>query len=202
MEGSLFYWAFWSFWIVLTFIVKKHNPYRFKLSAAILIVLILANLHFSILGIDIYLSGLFLLALTYFCLYRMKRIAIIYFFICSFILTIAYVTFHLYEIFDPVMLIFNKNWMMGICLGYLAILLQKTLRERVLLIISGTMQGEILYTYILSKYNFPYTIGSLVYLDVLTLTSCLLIGWSCIEKAGSFLGNDIDFNQRGKQKSS
>ncbi|MCM2531819.1 hypothetical protein NDK43_04695 [Neobacillus pocheonensis] len=202
MEGAMFYLISWSFWVYLTFIFKKQNPYRLKLTAAVLMVIILSNLHFTVGSDEVFDSGLFLLLMSYLFISKEKRGAMTYFFICSFIVSIAYVTFHLFEIFDPIWVIFKKEWMMGICFGYLAILLQKTLKGRLLIIVSGTMQGEFLYAFILSKYQFPYSIGDFAYLDVCSLTSALLVGWFCIENAGSFFQTHFNFIEKGKQKSS
>lgn len=202
MDGAMFYWVCWMYWIFLTFILNKHNPYRLRLSAFILTLIILANYHISIAGFDLYIGGLFLLFLSYAFTYKEKMKKISYFFICSFIVTVAYVTFHLFEIFDPVWIIFNKEWMMGILICYLSVLLQKGLKERILIVASGTMQGEILYAYILRKFDFPYSIGTLTYLDAFALTSLLLAGWSLLENAGIYFENNFTLNQKGKQKSS
>ncbi len=198
----MFYWICWSIWVYLTFILDKKNPYRLKLSAIILILLFLSNYHFMVGSYGISISGLFLLLTSYVFFSQEKRGATIYFFICSLIVSIAYVTFHLFEIFDPIWIIFKKEWMMGICFGYLAILLQKTLKGRLLIIISGTMQGEFLYAYTLSKFPFPYSIGSFEYLDVCALIVALLIGWSLMENAGAYAQNHLHFFEKGRQKSS
>jgi hypothetical protein len=198
----MFYWISWSIWVTLTFLLKKENPSRFGLSAAILIVIILANTHFTLWEFEINSSGIFLIFYCYTALSGEKKKTISYFYLCSFIVTIAYVTFHLFELFDPVWLILKKEWMMGICLGYLAILLQKSLRGRLLIIISGTLQGEILYTYILNKYGFPYQISSFAYLDACSLTAALLLGWSFIEYVGSYYDSHFKIMEREKQKSS
>ncbi|CAH2715728.1 hypothetical protein BACCIP111895_02912 [Neobacillus rhizosphaerae] len=202
MEGAMFYWICWSFWIYFTFILNKQNQYRFKLSAFVLIVLVVSNIQFMASGFEIHASGLFLLAVSYIFYSQEKLGAIIYYFICSFIVSIAYVTFHLFEIFDPIWIIFKKEWMMGICFGYLAILLQKTLKGRMLIIVSGTMQGEFLYAYILNKLQFPYSIGAFAYLDVCSLIVALLAGWSFFENAGSIFQTHFHFFEKGKQKSS
>jgi hypothetical protein len=202
LEGATFFLIFWMFWIFLTFFLNKQNPYRLKLSIIVLIAIFLSEVHYSIGNDQLYASGMFLLLVTYFLFCREKRGTIIYFFICSYIVTISYVTFHLFEIYDPIWIIMNKQWMIGIFLGYLAILLQKTLKGRVLIILSGTMQGEILYAYILNKYQFPYSIGGFDYLDVFSLISALLIGWSCIENAGIIFQNHFHFTEKAKQKSS
>ncbi|MEH7415172.1 hypothetical protein V7266_07795 [Neobacillus drentensis] len=202
MGGLMFYWIFWSFWVYLTFLVDKKNPYRGKLSAIILIVLLLSNLQFHLRGFDIHASGLFLLVICYTFISQEKQRAIIYYFICSLIVSIGYVTFHLFEIFDPVWIIFKKEWMMGICFGYLSILLQKTLKGRLLITICGTMQGEFLYAYTLSKFPFPYEIGGFEYLDVCALISALLVCWSALENASTYIQTHYHFFEKEKQKSS
>ena len=202
LEGAIFYWVFWGFWIYLTFILEKQNPYRLKLAAIVLIVIILSNVQFAVGEFEIQSSGLFMLSCCYLFISQEKRGALIYFFICSFTISIAYVTFHLFEIFDPIWIIFKKEWMMGITLWYLAILLQKTLKGRLLIVFAGAMQGEILYAFILNKFQFPYLIGTFAYFDVCSLTAVMLTGWSLLENAGSILQNQIHFFEKGKQKSS
>lgn len=187
----MFYWICWMYWIYLTFILDKQKPYRLKLSASILVIIIISGIHFQVLGFDIYLSGLVLLFGSFYLIGRERKTTIFYYFICSFIITIAYVTFHLFEIFDPIWIIFKDEWMIAICICILALILQNNLRGRLLAVISGTMQGEILYAYILSRYPFPYTIGSFAYLDVCLLTTSLLVGWSCLENAGAFFGSHV-----------
>jgi hypothetical protein len=83
----------------------------------------------------------------------------------------------------------------------LAILLQKTLKGRLLIIVCGTMQGEIVFAYFLKRFQFSYPIGTLAYLDVCVLISTLLLGWSFLENAGTILQNHFRFSQKGKQNS-
>lgn len=202
MEGLMFYFISWSIWVFLTFISNKENPYRLKLSALTLIIITLANIHFSFGNVDIYLGGVFLLLLSYAAFYRKNKKVILYFYLCSFIVTTAYAAFHLFEIFDPIWLIIKKEWLLGISIGYLTILLQKGLKERLFIVISGTMQGEILYAYFLSQYHFSYQIASSSYLDVCSLSIILLIGWSILENASIFFESHFNLIDKGKQRSS
>ncbi|MEH6953312.1 YphA family membrane protein [Neobacillus drentensis] len=202
MEGEIFYWTCWAFWIYLTFLLEKQNPYRIKLAAIVLIVLILSNIQIKVSVFEIQASGLFILGISYLFISQEKRTAIIYYFICAVIISITYVTFHLFEIFDPIWIIFKKEWMMGIVLWYLAILLQKTLKGRLLILFAGAMQGEILYALILNKFQFPYLIGAYASLDVCSLTALLLVGWSALENVGTVMQNYFHFFEKGKQKSS
>ncbi|WP_420489110.1 YphA family membrane protein, partial [Neobacillus vireti] len=41
MEGSLFYWVLWLFWVYITFFMDKQNRYRAKLAVVTLLVIIL-----------------------------------------------------------------------------------------------------------------------------------------------------------------
>ncbi len=202
MEGSLFYWILWLFWVYITFFMEKKNRYRTKLAAGILVVIILSNVHFIVTSFEFYAGGLFLLLLSYIILSKKKLGALLYAFICSMILTISYVTFNLFVIYDPIWVFFEKEWMMGICFSCLAIFLQTTLKDRLLIVVSGTMQGEMLYAYYLSKFEFSYPIGTIAYLDVSALTIMLLVSWSFFENAGAIFQNHFHFFEKGKQKSS
>jgi hypothetical protein len=202
LEGSFFYWIFWFYWVYMTFVLSKKNPLRLKLSACLLIIIILSNFHFVIGRFDIYASGVVMLLLSYYFFSKEKMGRLLYSFISSFSITMAYVTFHLFEIFDPIWIIFKKEWMMGICFSILAILLQKNLNGRILIIVSGTMQGEALYSYYLSKFEFSYPIGTLAYLDVCALISLILVSWSILENASTIFQNHVHFFEKGKQKSS
>lgn len=202
LEGLMFYWIFWLFWVYITFFMNKQNPYRTKLATAILVLIILSNLKFMFLSYEFYASGLFMLLLSYIIFSKKKLGSLLYAFICSFIVTIAYVAFNLFVIYDPVWVIFQKEWMMGIFFCCLAIFLQASLKDRLLMIVSGSVQGEILYAFYLSKFEFSYSIGSMAYLDVISLITILLVSWSILENAGSFFQNHFHFLEKGKQKSS
>ena len=82
---------------------------------------------------------------------------------------------------------------MGIVLWYLAILLQKTLKGRLLIIFAGAMQGEILYAYILNKFQFPYLIGAFASLDVCSLTATFACRMECIRKCRYHTAKSFSF---------
>ncbi|MFP7297828.1 hypothetical protein [Neobacillus niacini] len=182
--------------------MNKQNPYRAKFAPCILAVIILSTVHFKVGSFQIFASGLLLLLLSYIILSKKKLASLLYTYICSFIVTISYVTFNLFVIFDPVWVIFQKEWMMGFCLSCLAIILQKSLKDRLLIIVSGTMQGEILYAFYLSKFDFSYPIGAIPYLDVSALVILLIVCWCALENAGTFFQTHFHFMEKGKQKSS
>ncbi|MEW9049814.1 MAG: hypothetical protein AB2392_01560 [Neobacillus sp.] len=202
MEGSMFYWVLWVLWVYLTFMANKENNHRLNLSVIILLIIILSNFQLRLGFFEITASGLFMLLLSYIILSKEKNWSLIYIYLCTVIITLAYAAFNLFEIFDPIWIIFQKEWMMGISFCYLAVLLQKTLKGRLLVIVCGTMQGEIVYSYFLSRLEFSYPISSLEYLDVWALITVLLLVWSLLENTGTILQNHFNFMEKQKQKSS
>ena len=202
MEGAMFYWSFWFFWVYATFILKKQNPYRLKIAAIVLIVIIFSNTQTVIGNFELNLGGGLLLLFSYLLLAKEKNRALIYLYICSLITAVAYVTFQLFEVFDPVWILFKREWMLGITIGYLALLLQNSLKNRLLMVAAGTMQGEMLYAYILNKFDFDYLIGSYAYLDVCSAIALILVGWSMLESAGLSLQHVVQLSGKVKHKSS
>ncbi|OLS40226.1 hypothetical protein [Bacillus sp. MRMR6] len=202
MEGSMFYWILWVFWVYLTFMFNKKNHQRLNLSVIILLIIILSDFQIKLGDFEITASGVFMLLLSYIILSKEKNWSLLYIYLCSVIITLAYAAFNLFEIFDPIWIIFQKEWMMGVSFCYLAVLLQKTLKGRLLIIVCGTIQGEIVYAYFLSRLQFPYPVSSLAYLDVWALITALLLVWSLLENTGAFLQNHFSFMEKQKQKSS
>ncbi|WP_163183540.1 MULTISPECIES: hypothetical protein [Neobacillus] len=201
MEGALFYWGFWLFWVISTFFLPKQNPYRMKLAATILIAIILSNYYLILGKFEMNVSGLFVLIVSYFFLSHEKWSTIIYSIICSLIISMAYTGFQLLEIFDPVWVIFKREWMLAVGMVFLTILLQNKLKGRLLAVLSGTIQGEVLYSIILNKNNLPHQVSDLNYLDVCSLISILLVIWSLLENAGVIFQNHWSFLEKSKQKS-
>ncbi|NEX80283.1 hypothetical protein G4Z05_15740 [Bacillus thermocopriae] len=202
MEGTLFYWGFWLFWVIATFFLPNQNPYRMKLAATILISIILSKYYLILGKFEMNISGLFLLITSYFFLSHEKWSTIIYSIICSLIISLAYTGFQLLEIFDPVWVIFKREWMLAVGMVFLTILLQNTLKGRLLVVLSGTIQGEVLYSIILNKNNLPHQVSDLNYLDVCSLISILLVIWSLLENVGVIFQNHWSFLEKSKQKSS
>lgn len=202
MEGAVFYWTFWIYWVYLTFFLQKNHPYRLKLAVMVLLVIIFSTSHFIIGPFDIFVSGLLLLLFSYTILSQEKRGTIYYLCICSLIISIAYVTIQLFEIFDPIWMILNREWMLGILIGYLSLLLQKTLKGRLLIVVCGLVQGEFMYAYTLQSIHMPYQVGALTFLDVCALIVAIIAGWSILENAGAVLQQHFHFLEKAKQKSS
>ncbi|TCJ05522.1 YphA family membrane protein [Cytobacillus praedii] len=200
MEGLTFYWISWFFWIITTFFMKKNGQSRFMLSLFLLLLIIVSPYTVTVINFDLSIAGLFLcIPLGYFCS-SLDWKKMIYFFICSFIIMLAYVCFHLFSLFDPVWLIFPRNWMLAAILLIMSLVLQEKKIYRMYIVLLGAIQGEFLYALILSKYSFPHVIASLTFLDVLSLSIMLIVLWNGIELLASFYERHFNQLEREKQK--
>ncbi|MBX9972843.1 hypothetical protein [Cytobacillus firmus] len=200
MEGLIFYWISWMVWIMATFFMDRNNKYRFLLSAWILFFIILSPWTLKILNVETSIGGLFLLISLYIFAGRLKKLSKFYFLFCAFILMMAYVTFHLFELFDPVWVIFSRNWMLSVLLVYMAVLLQKNRMLRLPLVLLGGIQGEVLYALILKKFSFPYTIGSLAFLDIMAISVSISAVWIAVQWGVKYIEANFKHFEREKQK--
>lgn len=200
MEGLIFFWISWMVWIMATFFMDRNNKYRFLLSAWILFFIMLSPWTLKIFNVETSIGGLFLLISLYIFAGRLKKLSKFYFLFCAFILMMAYVTFHLFELFDPVWVIFSRNWMLSFLLVYMAVLLQKNRMLRLPLILLGGIQGEVLYALILKQFSFPYTIGSLAFLDIMAISVSISAVWIAGQWAVKYIEANFKHFEREKQK--
>ncbi len=201
MEGVLFFWLFWIFWIVTTFFMSKSRS-RLLLSAAILSVIILSSYSMKLFALNISASSLFLLLAAYITMAKQRGRKGLYLFITSFIIMLAFTTFHLYELYDPVWLIFDRNMMLSFLLTYIALLLHHDVKFRIIILICGSIHGEILYASILKHITPTYLIGSFAYLDVISISIGFLLIIYGFKKVSSYFESQIKHLERGKQKPS
>jgi hypothetical protein len=159
---------------------------RLKICAVILATIIFADRNITISHYSLNVAFLFLLIFGYFASTKLPKKSKIYLVITSLILTIGYVSFHLFELFDPIWVVFDRKWMLSLAIVYFVLMLTKTTKLRVLTAIIGSGQGEILYSVILQKFNFQDEIGSFHYLDVLSLSLFFLFVWTLIENAAFY----------------
>ncbi|WP_026584968.1 YphA family membrane protein [Bacillus sp. J33] len=200
MEGLIFYWVSWVAWVMATFFMDRKNKKRVKFSVWLLVVIILSPYTFSIYGVEMSVAGVFLLGTFYIFTGGLKKGHKVYFLICTFIMMMAYVSFHLFELFDPVWVIFPRKWMLAILLFYMAILLHKKRQLRLPLILLGSIQGEVLYALILRQFSFPYVIGSLAFFDIIALSAAIAAIWSAMQWIALYFETNFKQYEREKQK--
>jgi hypothetical protein len=202
MEGIFFYWTFWVLWICMTFFVSKYNPNRVKYSVIILLSIILSSQYIQAWGLEVSVVSLLFLLIAYYEVGKMKGKSMAYFLITSFILMLAYGSFQLFELFDPVWLILDRNWMFAVVLTYMTIMMHNQHTQRIMVLIFGSIHGEIIYSLVLDVYSMKVPIGTLRFLDVISISVCLILAWSGFEKLASLFEGHVYQLEKGRGKQS
>jgi hypothetical protein len=201
MEGALFYWFAWLGWVWATFFMEKQSKYRFTIAFVLLILIISSPFRMEILGIEVYIPAFVLM--TFFLIETAMLRSRIFFsvFITSFIIMLGYVSFLLFELFDPVWVIFDRKWLIAFSGILLATVLQSKRLSQLLSLGIGMLLGEFLFSFIMKRLAFPYPVASPAFLDIVSLTAMILGVWVSFHYVADLIGSYMN-QGRGKQKSS
>ncbi|WP_445492180.1 YphA family membrane protein [Niallia sp. 03133] len=200
MDGALFYWFTWIFWIITTFFMKKENKNRLPYSICLLAAIIASPYQASVWGYTVSWLLLFILGAMFIYMACLKKAVLFYFFLCVFIFMIVYCTFQFLAVLDPIWVIIDQNWMAAIVLMILARLLYSAPSKQIATIIFGSITGDILYGVLLKQYNFYYVIGALKFFDCLFIC---IAGITVIYSCKAFLAkweHHIYIMEKEKQK--
>lgn len=200
MEGILFYWLFWLFWILSTFFADKRKSERLKVSVWLLIAIILSLQTISINGYEISMTSLFMILTTYISISRLKTIQITYYIVSATIVMLAYTSFLLFELYDPVWVVFDREWLLAVVLTYVTVVIQGSFQKRVTTMLIGVIHGELLFAFILKQNSLLYFVGAFATLDIISLTIAMILAWSGFEKLTALFENHINHLEREKQK--
>ncbi|MGM0899916.1 MAG: YphA family membrane protein [Bacillota bacterium] len=201
MEGALFYWFTWLGWVWTTFFMEKQNKYRFNIAFLLLILIIASPYKMLIQGVEVYIPAIVLM--TFFLIETAKLRNRIFFsvFVTSFIIMLGYVSFLLFELFDPVWVIFDRKWLISISVLLLATALQSEKYLQILSVGIGMLLGEFLFSFTMKSLAFPYPVASPAFLDIVSLATIILGVWVSIQYTADLIGSFMN-QGRGKQKSS
>lgn len=200
MEGIIFFWFSWIGWVYITFSLRKDHPYRIKLAFALLIIIICSSRFMSIRGFHVNITFILLICFVYAGMIKLQKRQLLFLMISSFIVSLIYVSFQLVALFDPIWILFKKEWMLSFILSYVTILLYKKPGIRVYTLLSGMIQGEILYSVILYKKYFEHEIGSLAFLDICAISLMFIVSWRIFEMIVYSLESYFESNRKEKQR--
>lgn len=200
MEGLYFYGFTWALWIISTFLIRKTSNLRLPLAIILLFILILSPYTFQFGNYTISYVSFFMLLVIFLIVGTFKVKKLLYFFITTLIMSVGYVTFLLFELFDPIWIIFKRELMLSFMVAYLSVLLQKKVLGRIFIIIVGGVYGDILFSIILFPFSFPYDIGSLRFLDVCSIAVMMLFSWEGLKITISYMENLYQSLEKEKQK--
>ncbi|MCM2674322.1 YphA family membrane protein [Alkalicoccobacillus plakortidis] len=186
MEGLVMFWLGWTAWVVVTFLVPKtSNRYGFALF--ILLFIIFYSININMLSGSINLGFIWLTVSCYWFFHRQTKRNLISSFFWVWVITAIYAGFTLWSIFDPIILIANKEWMVAGLLYVVSSLLIKSTYVRLIAVTLGIMHGELLLNLVLSKIWGTYEVGSGLFFDGLAASLLILFVHLLLQNTLRFL---------------
>ena len=181
MPGFLFYWISWCIWIYLMFIMKKTHPYRYPLAFFVCLAIIFSGYTIELFGMEIRLSLFPMWLLGCLLLAKCNWKTLMYLCLCVVIITFSATTFFIMALFDPFWVIIDLVILEGLLAVFLTSLLDVGFWQRIGVFFIGFIQAELLYGYLLKGFGIHYEIGSLHFLDGLSVSLVFIILWGVIE---------------------
>jgi len=193
-----FYFLSWMGWIIVTFFFPK-SAVRTYLSILLLLVIAGSTTAVQIFGFSVTVSFLVLAvsALILVVNTLKQKYLLQYLSICT--VAMAYVCFIIFEIYDPVWIIFDRTWLLSFIILYLSLLLFKAKRERFVFQLTGVLLGEILHSIVIDRIFSFSVIGSFEFLAVLALSTAGLCTWMIFETLTIQLDSLIQKRVRERQ---
>ncbi|OIJ14826.1 hypothetical protein BKP37_07570 [Anaerobacillus alkalilacustris] len=181
MEGIYFYWFVWIGWIYVTFILNKTKT-RFITALLLLLLIIFSKHSITLFNVTLNISIILCLFIGYYLISMRKFSSIFYYLSVSFILTSSFVSFRLFQLYDPVWVMFHPTFKLSLLLLLLTLLLIKDQIMRISILFVTIAQGEIIFSLFLNSYVNLYANNQLESLDVVAISVTLTYFWFLFEQ--------------------
>ena len=195
MEGYLFYYLAWIGWIIVFFFFSNKRI-RFFVSSVILLLIICSQFYINILEFRWNLAYFILLIATYFFLSKLVQKNALYLYFTSTTISLVYVTFIIFEIYDPVFIFIGREWMLTFILLYTVFMVFKENKHRYAGLLTGLLQGELLSAFIIYTVFGYNIVAELPFWEIVTLSLTGLSAWVFFEKATAYLQSFIQKQQK------
>lgn len=176
MEGIYFYWIVWLFWVYSTFLLAKTKK-RVAITILLLFLIILSTKHLTLFTLTFNSALLFCLVGGYLIISQRRWNFLLYYLSVSLISTSTFVTFRLFQLYDPVWIIFDATLKLSMILLFLILLLIREQKIRVGLLLITIAQGEIFYRLFLNRVVTEITFSQFETLDVIAITIGMSYIW-------------------------
>ena len=187
MEGLFFYWICWIAWVIIMFFVPKQVSFRFFLLFQILAVMVCSRYILIIYSLSIQLSGLYMFLIMCILIRKYPLFNIMKVILNSFIISMAYASFQLFVLLDPLWVMMQPKYLQCLLLNYLVLLLTKDWRTRLIVLIIGMIIGDLLYGGVLTYQLLPYVSLSFSWHDEMVLVLIVQLIWSYLEFTSKWL---------------
>lgn len=176
MEGIFFYWIVWIGWVYSTFLVAKTNK-RIAVTIFLLFLIILSNKQLTLFSITFNWAILLCMGSGYLIISQRRWHFILYYLSVSLISTSAFVTFRLFQLYDPVWIIFDPTLKLSLILLFLMLLLVRDQKIRVGMLLITIAQGEIFYRLFLNRVVSEVSFSQFETLDIIAITIGMSYIW-------------------------
>ncbi|MFK3936262.1 hypothetical protein ACI2JA_01960 [Alkalihalobacillus sp. NPDC078783] len=173
MEGLFMFWLSWVAWIIVTFLLPKSQK-RILIAGFILLFIIMFAIEIPLAKGTINLGFIWLAFGCYWMFHRQARKKLFLSFMFGWFIAAVYAGFSLWTMFDPIIMIVQKEWMMASILFLLSILLMKDSLLRMTVVTLGMIHGEVLSHLVTSTIWGLFEIGNGLFFDGLALSLVIL----------------------------
>ncbi|HET7616553.1 MAG TPA: hypothetical protein VFK27_06275 [Bacillales bacterium] len=185
-HGLLFYWTVWTAWVVVTFLLPKERL-RTELAILILLVLIGSARTLTLYHFQLNAALPVILIYCYWKLSGLKRSKLVYTVAVSHIVTLAYMGFSMYTLYDPAVLWIDRKWMTAVLIFLAVQFMVRSFVLRIVAAVIGTIHGNVLLALTLSGLSLSVLAGSLHFFDMLACCLSLMLAWKGYEQLTHYL---------------
>lgn len=181
LEGIFFYWLFWLFWIFTTFFMEKTTK-RLYYSIFLLVSILFSTCEITFFSININVTVIIFVVVGYLLLDKKKWFNIFYLIGTGILCTMVYVSFRLFQLYDPVWVMKHPTVKLAIILFVLTAFLVKKFKNRLAIIFIITFQSEFVYSLYIKERLGGIKVGSLEVFDLVAITVFFNFVWYCFEQ--------------------
>jgi hypothetical protein len=168
------------------FFMKKTRQ-RTIVAAIALITIILSSASLYVGSFQVTLSFLFLFFLSCYFAAKQTRRKLLYLVIAALTIAFSYASFQLLALFDPVWIWMDRTWMLALMLFIICFLFYENIQSRLLCLMIGSCQGEMLYSIVSKRVSFSHVIGSFPFLDTVSISAFCLLIWTLFEQIAVYV---------------
>ncbi len=197
LDGILFYWLGWIFWVITTFFMQKGKN-RTTLTFFILLIIALSLMKFTILGYEIGLSFFVLICGSFFLLVKQNR-KLYTLFVITFI-GFSYTGLRLWEVVSPVWVIIPRVYLYAAIIILLTLFFSRNYVQCFLIGCLSISLGEVVYVLLVDRIGWDLPIGDSGIMDLLFLhvsSVLILYIWKEIKLKFEDILQQVELQKKG-----
>ncbi|MGG1631275.1 YphA family membrane protein [Rossellomorea sp. NRS-1567] len=201
VDGILYLWLIWGIWIFTTFMMNKTHPYRFHYSFICLVLICVFPYGLKVSYVEVAVP---VIVLGLICIHYIRILSLkdkLYMLVAILAMGMLYAGIGLLAIYDPVLMFLDRDLIMAVSLAFLSILFytSSSFMLRMIAIAGSSIVGEVFMSIPLKNIGFLYPIGGPVYLDVLAISTGILLAIKLFEEINQLFNIKVQTN-KGEMK--